>query len=139
MTRTGKSPQLLKANPEPFVEIHPADAELIELEEGDMVKLITRRGEALAEAKITDRIRQGSVFMPFHWGRREDRLKAANNLTSDAVDPRSKEPEMKACAVKLIPIPAEVEPEIDAEFELEEILVDPAGILPISSLPVAGD
>lgn len=132
MTRTGKSEKLMKANPDPFVEIHPADAELIKIQDGEMVKLVTRRGEAVAEAKVTNRIRQGSVFMPFHWGRMSGKFKAANNLTSDAVDPRSKEPELKACAVNLIPIPTKSE-------EKEKVVVDSAGQIEINQLPVAGD
>ncbi len=131
MTRTGKAPQLLKAYPEPFVEIHPTDAELIKINDGEMVKLVTRRGEAEAKAKITDRIRQGSVFMPFHWGRMSGELKAANNLTSDAVDPRSKEPELKACAVNLIPIPKQI--------ESPEKILEGMQTTDSSKMPVAGD
>lgn len=104
MTRTGKSKQLLKGNEEPFVEIHPDDAEKLGVEEGDMVKVASRRGTAMAVAKVTPRGQVGTVFMPFHWGRLSGYNKAANNLTSGAVDPISKEPELKACAVSVTPV-----------------------------------
>ncbi len=104
MTRTGKSAQLMKGNEEPFVEIHPADAAEQGIEDGQMIKVDSRRGTAVVQAIITDRVRQGTIFIPFHWGRLSGHNKAANNLTTDAVDPISKEPEFKACAVNMIPI-----------------------------------
>ncbi len=104
MTRTGKSPQLLKGNEAPFVEIHPDDAAALDIEEAHMVKVATRRGTAIAQAAITDRVRRGTIFMPFHWGRLSGYNKAANNLTNTAVDPISKEPEFKACAASLTPV-----------------------------------
>lgn len=106
MTRTGKSKQLMKANPEPFIQVHPADAQRLGIQEGILVKVSSRRGTALARAEVTERTKQGSVFMPFHWGRLAGHNKAANNLTSAAVDPLSKEPELKACAVRLVPVPS---------------------------------
>lgn len=104
MTRTGKSKQLLKGNEEPFVEIHPDDAQKLGIEDGDMIKVASRRGTAMAVAKVTNRGQVGTVFMPFHWGRLSGYNKAANNLTSAAVDPISKEPELKACAVSITPV-----------------------------------
>jgi ferredoxin-nitrate reductase len=104
MTRTGKSKQLMKNQSEPFVELHPNDAEKYGIREGEMVKVASRRGTSTAEAKITPRVKEGVCFMPFHWGRLSGYNKAANNLTSEAVDPVSKEPELKACAVRISPI-----------------------------------
>lgn len=104
MTRTGKSPQLMKGNEAPFIEIHPDDAQKYGIDDEQMVKLATRRGTAVAQVSITNRVRPGTIFMPFHWGRLSGYNNAANNLTSDAVDPISKEPEFKACAASLTPI-----------------------------------
>ena len=101
MTRTGKSESLLKGAREPFLEIHPVDAVRRQIENGDVVEIRSRRGTAWAKARVTDKIREGACFMPFHWGRMTDKLQAANNITLSAVDPLSKEPELKACAVEV--------------------------------------
>jgi formate dehydrogenase major subunit len=61
-----------------------------------MVAVSSRRGKITAAAVITDRIRRGAVFMPFHYAE-----SAANELTNTALDPVSKIPELKVCAVKV--------------------------------------
>ena len=101
MTRTGKSESLLKGAREPFLEIHPIDAVRRQIENGDVVEVRSRRGAAWAEARVTEKIRPGACFMPFHWGRMAGPLSAANNVTLAAVDPLSLEPELKACAVEV--------------------------------------
>ncbi len=101
MTRTGKSESLLKGAREPFLEIHPVDAVRRQIETGDVVEVRSRRGKVWATARVTESIREGACFMPFHWGRMAGRFSAANNLTVSAVDPISKEPELKACAVEV--------------------------------------
>ena len=101
MTRTGKSESLLKGAREPFLEIHPVDAVRRQIESGDVVEIRSRRGKAWATARVTESIREGACFMPFHWGRLAGRYSAANNVTVAAVDPISKEPELKACAVEV--------------------------------------
>jgi len=55
----------------------------------------------VAQARVTATIREGTCFLPFHWGRRLGFYKAANNLTLSARDPLSHQPELKACAVRL--------------------------------------
>ncbi len=102
MTRTGKSESLLKGAREPFLEIHPIDAVRRQIENGDVVEVRSRRGAVWAEARVTEKIRPGACFMPFHWGRMAGPLRAANNVTLAAVDPVSLEPELKACAVEVI-------------------------------------
>ena len=99
MTRTGKIDKLMKRSQTPYVEIHPEDARIPGISDGDMVLVKSVRAEVCVEAKITRDIREGTVFMPFHWGDLFAPGQAANNLTSDALDPTSREPEYKACAV----------------------------------------
>jgi assimilatory nitrate reductase catalytic subunit len=97
----------LNAPAEAFVQIHPSMAATYGLREGDRVRLRTRRGEALARAQLTPGIRMDTVFMPFHFsgaGR-------ANLLTNPALDPVSRMPEFKVCAVRL---------ELEAETERTE-------------------
>jgi ferredoxin-nitrate reductase len=101
MTRTGKVENLLKSCREPFVELHPHDAKRYSIQDGDFVELTSRRGKLVAQARVTTEIAPGTCFAPFHWGRSAGFYKCANNLTLDACDPVSKEPELKAAAVRV--------------------------------------
>lgn len=95
--QTRRVDELNAAAPGPFVELHPRLAARLGAAEGDPVAVISRRGRAVAPARITTGIRPDTVFMPFHWpgeGR-------ANTLTNPALDPTSRMPEFKACAVRV--------------------------------------
>ncbi|MFJ3791124.1 molybdopterin oxidoreductase family protein [Kitasatospora sp. NPDC090091] len=97
--QTRRVPELNAAAPGPFVELHPRLAARLAVAEGDLVAVTSRRGRAVAPARITDAIRPDTVFMPFHWpgaGR-------ANTLTNPALDPVSRMPEFKLCAVRVEP------------------------------------
>ena len=100
-TRTGKVPQLVKKEPEPFVEIHPDDADAYEVRDGEWVYLVSRRGRCYARARVTETIRRGLLFTPFHWGDLFHAETNANNVTTSAADPVSKQPELKFCAVRI--------------------------------------
>ncbi|MEV5919030.1 molybdopterin oxidoreductase family protein [Streptomyces pseudogriseolus] len=95
--QTRRVDELNAAAPGPFVELHPRLAQRIGAAEGDPVAVVSRRGRAVAPARITTAIRADTVFMPFHWAG-EGR---ANTLTNPALDPTSRMPEFKACAVRL--------------------------------------
>jgi anaerobic selenocysteine-containing dehydrogenase len=101
MTRTGKVENLLQSCREPFVELHPQDARRYGVQDGDFVELTSRRGKLVAQARVTATITSGTCFVPFHWGRSMGFYKCANNLTLNAYDPASKEPELKAAAVRV--------------------------------------
>jgi assimilatory nitrate reductase catalytic subunit len=75
--------------------MHPDLARGLGIAEGDPVCLTTRRGELVLPARITRDIRLDTVFVPFHWGGRA----SVNMLTKAALDPVSRIPEFKACAV----------------------------------------
>ncbi|MFI8187628.1 molybdopterin oxidoreductase family protein [Streptomyces sp. NPDC085946] len=95
--QTRRVDELNAAAPGPFVELHPRLAARLGAAEGDPVAVVSRRGRAVAPARITTAIRPDTVFMPFHWpgeGR-------ANTLTNPALDPTSRMPEFKACAVRV--------------------------------------
>ncbi len=96
-TQTRRIAQLQAIAPEPFAELHPAVARRYGLADGDMVTLRTRRGAAEFRVKVTTAIREDTVFVPFHWGG----LRAANRLTNPALDPISRMPEFKVCAVRI--------------------------------------
>ncbi len=100
-TRTGKVPQLNKKEPEPFVEIHPDDAEEFCVEDGDWVYLVGRRGKCYAKARVTEVIRRGLLFTPFHWGDLFHAETNVNYVTNPAFDQISKQPELKYCAVRI--------------------------------------
>lgn len=97
-TMTMKVAELRRAQPEAFVEIHPFDADKLGVKTGDMVRITSRRGEALIKARVIDTPRVGMVFVPFHW---YDENSLINRVTIDAYDAASKQPEFKICAVKL--------------------------------------
>ncbi|MFC6081941.1 molybdopterin-dependent oxidoreductase [Sphaerisporangium aureirubrum] len=101
LTKTGKVAKLNKLNPGPFVEIHPGDAERLGVREGDSVQVTSRRGRAVLPAVVTDRVRPGDCFAPFHWNDLFGEYLSVNAVTNDAVDPLSFQPELKVCAVSL--------------------------------------
>ncbi|MFI6733183.1 molybdopterin oxidoreductase family protein [Nonomuraea sp. NPDC050451] len=92
--QTRRIASLVQAAPEPFVELHPDLAEQLDISPGDVVRVSSRRGEGKAVARISDAIRRDTVFMPFHW-------EGANRLTNPALDPASRMPEFKVCAVRV--------------------------------------
>ncbi|MEV0481345.1 bifunctional nitrate reductase/sulfite reductase flavoprotein subunit alpha [Streptomyces sp. NPDC050508] len=116
LTKTGRVAKLNKLNPGPFVELHPQDARELGIAEGDSVEVASRRGRAVLPAVVTDRVRPGGCFAPFHWNDLFGEYLSVNAVTNDAVDPVSFQPEFKVCAVSLAkvasaapaPAPAEV-------------------------------
>jgi NADPH-dependent sulfite reductase flavoprotein alpha-component len=116
MTKTGKIAKLNKLNPGPFVEIHPDDAARLQIYDGDRVEIASRRGRAVLPASVTDRVRPGNCFAPFHWNDVFGEYLSINAVTSDAVDPISRQPEYKACAISLTKVGL-TEPEAEPELE----------------------
>jgi ferredoxin-nitrate reductase len=102
MSKTGKVNKLNQHYPQAFVELNPADAEKLNITEGDVTVITSRRGDVQVKAKISIQIKQGVVFLPMHWSKiLGNDLNRANNVTSDQLDPLSKEPDFKFCAVKV--------------------------------------
>ncbi|MBU2948362.1 nitrate reductase [Zobellia uliginosa] len=101
-TKTGKVKRLLTHIPQPYLEMNKVDAYLRKLKEGDIAVIKSRRGEVQVKVKINFDIRERVVFLPMHWGKiLNNDFGRANNLTSDLVDPISKEPDFKYCAVQV--------------------------------------
>jgi assimilatory nitrate reductase catalytic subunit len=96
-TQTRRVAELNAAEPEPFVEIHPETARGLRIADGDIVVLTTRRGRAIVKARLARDIRLDTLFVPFHWGA----AGSANALTHAALDPVSRIPEFKVCAVRI--------------------------------------
>ncbi|BAZ38997.1 assimilatory nitrate reductase (ferredoxin) precursor [Calothrix sp. NIES-4101] len=103
-TRTGRIEKIRQMYPEPFIEIHPLDANDLGIIHGNWVEVRSRRGNAKFCAKVTRSIAPGTVFVPIHWGAIWAENAEANALTHPQSCPDSLQPELKACAVRLVPI-----------------------------------
>jgi len=103
MTRTGLAPELCRHAPEPYVEIHPADAEPLGIAEGRLTRVQTLQGEAIAIARVSDRQRPGSVFMPMHWTEAFAPSGRSNPLVARSRDARSGQPEFKHTPARVRP------------------------------------
>lgn len=114
MTKTGKVAKLTRLNPDPFVEIHPDDATALGVAEGDRVEVASRRGRAVLPAVVTDRVRPGACFAPFHWNDVFGEYLSVNAVTNDAVDPISFQPEFKVSAVTLVRVASPPAPQAAA-------------------------
>jgi assimilatory nitrate reductase catalytic subunit len=96
-TKTGRVNLLESLAPEAWVEINPADADELKIRTGDVVRLASPRGAVeRVTARVTEIVRAGEVFMPFHYDEA-----CANRLTNDEFDPISREPNYKQCAVRI--------------------------------------
>jgi len=78
------------------IEIHPDDAQSLDIVDGEPVRVSSRRGQIEIGAHVTERVMPGTVFLAFHY-----REAPANRLTIAALDPIAKIPELKVCAVRL--------------------------------------
>jgi assimilatory nitrate reductase catalytic subunit len=96
-TQTRRIPDLNAMEPDPFVEIHPETARGLRIADDDLVVVTSRRGRAVLKARLSRDIRLDTLFVPFHWSRSG----CANLLTHGALDPVSRIPEFKVCAVTL--------------------------------------
>ena len=74
----------------------PEDAEELGIKMGDLVRVSSRRGSVVTRANVTDRVLKGATYMTYQWW-----IGACNELTVDNLDPISKTPEYKYCAVKV--------------------------------------
>jgi assimilatory nitrate reductase catalytic subunit len=130
MSRTGTVPTLFAHAPEPVLEINSTDAQRLNLREGSLVKVTSRRGSMVLPVNCSEAIGVNQAFMPMHWGeeyisgdlgghaaqdasslarrmrggeRQSGAAHGVNSLTSPAIDPQSKQPELKYAAVRIEP------------------------------------
>ena len=95
-TMTGRVEGLKNIAGRSYVEVNPADAAKLGIIPGDDVKVSSRRGGVIVEARVTDIVPEGVLFMPFHFVDGP-----ANKLTNTVVDPTAKIPELKVCAARI--------------------------------------
>jgi assimilatory nitrate reductase catalytic subunit len=103
MTRSGRSPRLASHLPEPFVDMHAADALRFGLKDHSLVRIVTRWGRMVARLRCSGEIARGSIFVPIHWSAANASDARVGALVNPVVDPISGEPEFKHT-------PARVEP-----------------------------
>ena len=101
-TQTRRIGPLVDQYPEPVVEMHPRLAARLGVRNGEPVRVVSRRGEMTLDALVVRTIRPDTVFIPYHWAEEQ----SANRLTLRALDPTSKIPEFKVCAVRVEKAPA---------------------------------
>ena len=103
-TQTRRVSRLQALAPEPIAQLHPTLARRHGLAAGDEVTLVTRRGRGRFRVEVSSRLRPDTIFVPFHWGGEG----SVNRLTNPALDPISRMPEFKVCAVRVegrVPVP----------------------------------
>lgn len=110
-TMTRRSEGLDWMEPRGYAEIHPDDAAAIDLRDGGQVQIISRRGQVRTQARVSEKVTPGVIFLSFHW-----KESPANMLTQDyALDPVAKIPEYKACAVRLENPKARIKPKAETK------------------------
>lgn len=103
MTRTGKSPRLAGHAPEPFVDLHPHDALLAGVREGELARVTSRWGAMVARVAHGGGIARGAAFVPIHWNGANASDARVGALVNPEVDPVSGEPEFKHTPVRVEP------------------------------------
>jgi sulfite reductase (NADPH) flavoprotein alpha-component len=107
-TKTQWVEQFRKGDPAPFAVMHPADARVFGLKDGQRVEIQSRRGTTLTTLRLESTISPGVIFMPMHWGDSFAKEASPNEAASDETDPISKQPALKCSAVRVVAlIPAE--------------------------------
>ncbi|HEU5323787.1 MAG TPA: molybdopterin dinucleotide binding domain-containing protein, partial [Methylomirabilota bacterium] len=97
--QTRRLAPLVEQCPHPYVEMHPTLAARLGVAEGRPVRVVSRRGEVVLPARVVATIRPDTVFVPYHWPGEQ----SINRVTHRALDPVSRIPEFKVCAVRVEP------------------------------------
>ena len=102
-TMTHPEEGIMAYNDRDFVEINPEDAAEYDVEDGDLVRMSSRRGEVVVPAQVTARVGAGTVFAPIHFAET-----CVNKLTDqESLDPYAATPEFKVSAVRVEPANAD--------------------------------
>jgi assimilatory nitrate reductase catalytic subunit len=104
MTRTGNSPRLGTHSPEPFIEIHPADAKAAKLTDGGFAKVSTQHGSATLKVRVAEGQMRGSIFAPIHWSDATATRARIGEMVAPATDPLSGQPELKTTPARVEPV-----------------------------------
>ncbi len=107
MTRTGKAARLAEHLAESFVDMHPQDALLCGVREGELARVATRWGAMVAKVRHDGAMARGQVFVPIHWNDRFASDARVGALVNPVVDPVSGEPEFKHTPAAVTPFPVD--------------------------------
>jgi assimilatory nitrate reductase catalytic subunit len=107
MTRTGRLPRLMAHQREPVLDVHPADAARLHLDDGDLARIESPHGATTLPIRFSNALRQGEVFAPMHWTDRFTSAGPIDSVVGAATDPISGQPELKATPVRLAPVTAQ--------------------------------
>jgi assimilatory nitrate reductase catalytic subunit len=110
MTRTGTIAKLFGHVPEPSVQLHPKNMLSLNVKDGDLVHITSKRGSIVAPAQTSHELAPQQAFMAMHWGpgfisgrdHQNNALAGVNAITTSAFCPSSKQPELKHAAVKIL-------------------------------------
>ena len=97
-TRTGKLGNLNKFSPTPYMEMNPDAAEKLNIKHQSYVRIVSRRGDAVVMVQLTQRVSPDMVFIPFHF------FDCVNRVSLGLLDPHSRQPAFKQCAIKIEPV-----------------------------------
>ncbi len=106
MTRTAKTPRLMSHIAEPFVDVHPADAERFGLQPAHIASIESAHGRMLARVVVTERQRPGAIFVPMHWTDQLAKHGRVDAVVGAALDPVSGQPALKQARVTIKPFAA---------------------------------
>ena len=101
MTRSAKSARLSQHMAEPYLEIHPGDANALGIAPASLVEVKSPHGTAILRAMISARVRPGEVFAPMHWSEQTAPTGRVDALVAGVTDPVSGQPESKASVVRI--------------------------------------
>jgi assimilatory nitrate reductase catalytic subunit len=105
MTRTGRVPRLMQHQDEATVDLSPGDARKLGVANGDLLRIRTEHGSAVFPARVSEAQRGGEIFVAMHWNDRFTSAGPIARLVAAARDPVSGQPELKATAASLAPVP----------------------------------
>jgi assimilatory nitrate reductase catalytic subunit len=105
MTRTAESERLNRHRSEPFVEVHPQDAAVFGLANGEIAEIHNKHGKAWLRVRIEPNQRRGSLFAPIHWNDQFAARATVDVLVPAITDPHSGQPELKHASVAVRPLP----------------------------------
>jgi assimilatory nitrate reductase catalytic subunit len=103
MTRTGMSPRLGAHLPEPFVEIHPDDANKYGTADDSFARVTTDYGQCILKVVVSERQQRGTLFAPIHWSEANTSGGRVGALVAPFIDPFSGQPESKATPASIVP------------------------------------
>ena len=93
---TGRCPTLAREYSQAFTQMHVNDAARLGVSNGDKIRISSRRGEVISTARLGDIVPEGAIFMDFHFPEAN-----SNVLLGTSLDPITKTPDYKVCAVRI--------------------------------------